>query len=406
MHTYLADTSEQENDTGWTIAYIHMLVSNVHSSLFHPVSFALLHLSSGKTFVQYMYVLDSYTGKWNILQASGRAPPPMCGAALVLKGNDVLVFGGYTNEGHTNNLYRFNMLTRVWTLIQTNNKPLARAYLQAAIIDEREFIFGGYNGTNCISDFRSIALPPPSASSSSSAPSSSSSVSSSATSAASNPLQSSPLTLFSRDDFFNQPVDSATDELLLTYAGFNNYLSRPQISTMLAALMKEWKSRMANGQFSHQNGNAPSSNVVDESLKAYPFDTSRLVVIEGLGFSRAHVLKVMTKMHASGQNTRNIDLVADMCLKEPQSSEDEDSADPSRQQMERAELKQKVQELIASQEEFKTCKICFDATIDCALQDCGHLAVCTSCAESLLKSAAVCPICQRKIKAFLKVYWS
>jgi hypothetical protein len=34
---------------------------------------------NGKSFVQHMYVLDSITGKWNILQTSGQVPPPMCG---------------------------------------------------------------------------------------------------------------------------------------------------------------------------------------------------------------------------------------------------------------------------------------------------------------------------------------
>jgi N-acetylneuraminic acid mutarotase len=51
---------------------------------------------NGKSFVQHMYVLDSITGKWNILQTSGQVPPPMCGAATVMKGNDLYVFGQST----------------------------------------------------------------------------------------------------------------------------------------------------------------------------------------------------------------------------------------------------------------------------------------------------------------------
>lgn len=97
---------------------------------------------NGKTFVQYMYVLDGMTGKWNILQATGTPPPPMCGAATVLRGNELFVFGGYTEKGHTNELYRFSMQTRVWTLLNTTNKPLARAYLQAAVVGDKCSIFG------------------------------------------------------------------------------------------------------------------------------------------------------------------------------------------------------------------------------------------------------------------------
>lgn len=93
--------------------------------------------------------------------------------------------GGFTEKGHTNELYRLNMsvtrgrwhgrrghtrrllrsqlvrlqcsisivcllilsccvarLTRVWTLLPTSNKPLSRAYLQAAVVGDACFIFG------------------------------------------------------------------------------------------------------------------------------------------------------------------------------------------------------------------------------------------------------------------------
>src|SRR5690348_9809352 len=67
--------------------------------------------------------------------------------------------GGYTERGHTNELYRLNMHTRVWTLLPTTNKPLPRAYLQAAVVGDQCSIFGGYDGKTCISDFRCITLP-------------------------------------------------------------------------------------------------------------------------------------------------------------------------------------------------------------------------------------------------------
>lgn len=52
----------------------------------------------GKTFMQHMYGLDSVTGKWNVVPAQGTAPPPMCGAATVLAGNDLFVFGQEQGE--------------------------------------------------------------------------------------------------------------------------------------------------------------------------------------------------------------------------------------------------------------------------------------------------------------------
>ena len=48
---------------------------------------------NGKSYVQHIYVLDGMTGKWNVVACTGQAPPPMCGAATVMKGNDLFVFG-------------------------------------------------------------------------------------------------------------------------------------------------------------------------------------------------------------------------------------------------------------------------------------------------------------------------
>ena len=50
---------------------------------------------NGKTYVQFMYELNTQTGKWNVVPASGQAPPPMCGAATVIKGHEFFVFGQF-----------------------------------------------------------------------------------------------------------------------------------------------------------------------------------------------------------------------------------------------------------------------------------------------------------------------
>lgn len=277
------------------------------------------------------------------------------------------------------------MRTRVWSLLPTLNKPLARAYLQAAIIGESLLVYGGYNGSNCISDFRSVQLPAP-VQQSVNIPANSHFF------PAPNQQQQPPSHQPAcSDEFMSLPPNTAAESVLHLYAGGKDHLTRGQLVQMLAMMQLSWQSR-------------PGAAVAS-SLPAYPFDTSRLVAIEALGFSREHVLKVMTRMHAAGQNTRSVELVADCCLREPAEEDEERARSPStvdRQANERAELQKKVQQLMESQEELRTCKICFDEPINCALQECGHLSVCTSCAESL----ANCPICQQPIRAFLKVYWS
>lgn len=53
---------------------------------------------NGKSYVQHLYVLDGMTGKWNVVAVTGQAPPPMCGAATVIKGNELFVFGQLSAE--------------------------------------------------------------------------------------------------------------------------------------------------------------------------------------------------------------------------------------------------------------------------------------------------------------------
>lgn len=76
--------------------------------------------------------------------------------------NSLFVFGGYTQDGHTNDLYRLNMDSMTWeTLDAKGSKPINRAYLQAAVVDGALFVFGGYDGTKCVTDFRRLPLVPP-----------------------------------------------------------------------------------------------------------------------------------------------------------------------------------------------------------------------------------------------------
>lgn len=46
------------------------------------------------------------------------------------------------------------------------------------------------------------------------------------------------------------------------------------------------------------------------------------------------------------------------------------------------------------------CKICWDATIDCVLLECGHMATCTSCAKKLNE----CPICRENVVRCVHVF--
>ena len=359
---------------------------------------------NGKSYVQHIYVLDSMTGKWSIVAASGQVPPPMCGAATVIKGNELFVFGGYTEAGHTNELYRFNMHTRVWTLVHTVNKPLARAYLQAAVVGDVCSIFGGYDGNSCISDFRCITLP-------GAAPLPGAASSSNAAAVANNnggPFSS---------DLFQLPLSSQVDALLQAYSFNNETLNRQQLHNLLAQLghaVRNMQQQQQRRDSANGNGNGASgAGSAAAPSSSYPFDASRLSSVMDLGFPKERVLVVMARMHAAGQSTLNTNLVVDMCIKDATSLEEAKLPAPSaapaidrQNSTERAQLKLKVAELQESQAEAQTCKVCFDETINAALMQCGHLAVCTTCADLLIQKQKPCPICLKPIKGKLKIFWS
>lgn len=192
---------------------------------------------------------------------------------------------------------------------------------------------------------------------------------------------------------------AAAEQMLREFGGGADVISRGQMQAMFTGLAQAWRTNRSNGVASSSQASSSAGN-----SQQYPFDTSKLSAIEALGFSREHVLRVMGRMHAAGQNTKNLDLVTDQLLRDPQQDTPPDSLSLDRSSSERAELKKKVEQLTEAQEELRTCKICFDQPINCALQTCGHLCVCTTCAEPL--KGKPCPICQRPIQNFLKVYWS
>jgi len=349
---------------------------------------------NGKTFVPNIFSLDGLTGKWSAMHCTGQAPPPMCGAATVLRGNEFFVFGGYTEQGHTNDFYRLNVHTRVWTLLPTTNKPLARAYLEAAVVQDTCYIFGGYDGKGCISDFRSINLPD----SPSEAPAVPSRPSLSLPSGAPPRLGDA--------SFWSSSLDAQVQQVLSHYARGSEAVNRQQLLSLFGELGAAFRAQQQAGRTA-ANG-APASGGAGGGGGGgggYAFDTSNLEQYLSLGFSRDLVLRVLERMHLAGQSTRNVDLVVEnLCREDAPPAASPGALD--RQHSEREQLKAKMQSLIAEQEESKQCKVCFAEQINCALMDCGHLALCSTCAEQFKEKKDPCPICQRPIRGTLKVFWT
>jgi hypothetical protein len=54
----------------------------------------------------------------------------------------------------------------------------------------------------------------------------------------------------------------------------------------------------------------------------------------------------------------------------------------------------------------RMCEICYDKPIDCALDPCGHEAMCIDCCKKIQNTTGKCPICRKQITKPLKVYKS
>jgi len=347
---------------------------------------------NGMRFSPYTYVLDttansgSARNTWIPLKSSGHEPPPLCGAAVMINPtqDELYLFGGYTAHGHTNELYRLSFITNHWEMLQPSNKPLARAYLQASLIDDTIYLFGGYNGTNCIADFRSIYI-------------------------------SRPVNLLQciLENDLNTQVKYVLKHFAKTHSSSNGQengyastgergavLERPQIELLLKNI---------------------ATHIHTIEIQRYPFDASRIQDLMDLGFTRNDVIQCLEACHRQGINTSNYEIVVDKLLSlslSPTASASGSTptgyATDTPSTMKRAATTTTAttsshhhsnQHHILS-EDHKMCKICFDHEIDCALLNCGHMCVCTKCAQHLVQHRKPCPLCRNDLASFLKVYYS
>jgi hypothetical protein len=64
--------------------------------------------------------------------------------------------------------------------------------------------------------------------------------------------------------------------------------------------------------------------------------------------------------------------------------------------------------LIRKRSEDDKCRICLERDINCCMVPCGHLSVCTECANTVVAKQPnkPCPICRVTVTSFLKVFKS
>jgi len=94
---------------------------------------------------------------WSLVNAHGSIPPARSGAASVIVGNKLYMFGGYGGEtgGRLDDFYSYSFDTNTWeeVEVQSEDKPGCRENNGVVIGDSsRVYLFGGYNGQAWLND--------------------------------------------------------------------------------------------------------------------------------------------------------------------------------------------------------------------------------------------------------------
>jgi len=387
---YLQDAYEFDFATGRWRDLPSLEIDMAYHSLFAVNGILYLFGGyNGTRFVEDLFMLDvssanapAATGGWRAVPCTGAKPDPRCGCSLALLRDMVYVFGGYTKTGHTKNMNQLNIRTKEWReLPVSGDSPMKRAYLQSAVLDDPNtkqpilFLYGGYDGAKCVTDFFQAALGPPPPS-----------------------------------------IGSAIHDLDIS----------SQVEYALAHFDEDGDGKLSAAELSSLFENLRTTmpkSVARAAQPDYPFDTSAVPDIMKLGFEREAVLKCMSTLHKEGQDATNVNLVVDRLINMPQPTPTgpvTQRADPlsifdmpvplaqpelSRDKSERSELRERLSQAIEEKNDLKSCKVCFEAVMDCVLQRCGHLAVCQKCADDLKKKNHPCPICRKPITGRIAVFW-
>ncbi|KAJ8394238.1 hypothetical protein AAFF_G00048210 [Aldrovandia affinis] len=95
-----------------------------------------------------IWLYDIESGVWEIHEMQGDVPPPMSGICGSLLNGEMHIFGGCDDDGHTNQLYRVNLVDGEyrWRKVTSSGgtPPTPRDKLSCWVHKDRLVYFGGY----------------------------------------------------------------------------------------------------------------------------------------------------------------------------------------------------------------------------------------------------------------------
>ena len=107
-----------------------------------------VYLWGGYSHCNVLYAFDVNAHRWFKPQVSGTVPERRCGHSACVLGKVIFIHGGWIEgTGNTNDMYKLDTSTMVWTLINTRGTPPPVSYRHSAtIIRTKMFVFGGWGG--------------------------------------------------------------------------------------------------------------------------------------------------------------------------------------------------------------------------------------------------------------------
>ncbi|KAK4753279.1 hypothetical protein SAY87_022077 [Trapa incisa] len=104
-----------------------------------------------------VWVLDTTTSEWTLLDCSGDSFPPRHRHAAAVLGSKIYVFGGVNNENLFSSIFVLDKDYLRWKELQVGGEqPCPRHSHSMVTFGSHIFVFGGYNGENALGDLYSF----------------------------------------------------------------------------------------------------------------------------------------------------------------------------------------------------------------------------------------------------------
>eukprot|EP01018_Ginkgo_biloba_P014162 Gb_08826 [translate_table: standard] len=104
-----------------------------------------------------LWILDLQQKTWTLPEYFGTPPSPRRGHTAAVIGNRMFVFGGYDGTRHFSDLHALDLQTMEWKCITTQGEsPTSRRHHSLISVGRQLILYGGYDGKKYLQDLYSL----------------------------------------------------------------------------------------------------------------------------------------------------------------------------------------------------------------------------------------------------------